>query len=541
MTLNINYFRRAAREIAKHGDNDTLPYDIDTSFVRDCAEELSQIAIDFYNSIANSNKRAIEKIKSLELFSEKLITPAGSNGFRITTKIHCFWNLYLNGLALYVAENLEPRRLDNAHSYRFLNEGDEFFDREKSWRSYREATILDQSLTDESIVVQTDISNFYEHIYHHPLDVAIGELVPSGNSLPKQIIELLSKMSSGRSFGLPVGGQASRIFAELMMSQIDYLLDTEGYAWHRYVDDFTLICANEKHAYEALSRLSSFLAAFGLSLNKTKTVFLNAKHYRNFVTSQLSPGDGTASKLREIDLYFDPYTDNPGKNYEELKNKVDEIDIMEALSGEREKSQPDKFVIAQISRSLNFLGENTALELALSLLSEENLNAFRGSISTIFRSINRILNTDVKPDVKEQINRALDQVITHSPFLLVPDTNKLFFLRAIRNGNSPSRVKFVQEVYRQSESLTVKRACLDCLREWKNQADFNVLKTKWHTIREPESRMFWLFTFSYPSSGSHFRMSESGTLENKWRLGIEDSSEIKFFEVYKSWVSSQHG
>jgi len=541
MSLSIEHFRRAAKEMATHGDNDTLPFDVDTSFVNDKVEELSQIAMDFYRSISNDSSAAIKKIKSLDIFSEKLITPAGSNGFRITTKIHCFWNLYLNGLTLYIAEILEPSRFPNAHSYRYIREGEEFFDKARSWRAYREATINDPALNENAVVVQTDISNFYEHIYHHPLDVAIGALVPSGNSIPKQIIELLSKIASGRSFGLPVGGQAARILAELLMHQVDYLMDREIIACHRYVDDFTLICANEQDAYEALSKLSSFLSSYGLSLNKNKTIILSSNHYKNFIQSQISSDNTTESKLKEIDLYFDPYTDEASEDYEELKQKVEDIDLFEALAGERDKSQPDKFVISQISRTLNFLDEKTALQLSLSLLERDNLNAFRASISTIFRSINRILKSEAGEELKTPINKALDEVITNCRYLLVPDTNKLFFLRAIRNYHSAERARFVSQAYADSTSLTVKRACLECWRSWKQQADFNYLKSHWSTMSEPESRMFWLVSFVFPSSGRHFRQNEAGTLANRWRLGIEDSSMLSFSNIYKDWASNQNG
>ena len=45
------HFSRAAREIGQSGENDTLPYDVDASFIRDKAEELSTICIQLFDSI----------------------------------------------------------------------------------------------------------------------------------------------------------------------------------------------------------------------------------------------------------------------------------------------------------------------------------------------------------------------------------------------------------------------------------------------------------------------------------------------------------
>jgi len=38
------------------------------------------------------------------------VATTGPAGFRITTKIHPFWNLYFNGLRIAIAETFEPKR-----------------------------------------------------------------------------------------------------------------------------------------------------------------------------------------------------------------------------------------------------------------------------------------------------------------------------------------------------------------------------------------------------------------------------------------------
>ena len=191
---------------------------------------------------------------SLEVFSERLLAPAGADGFRITTKIHPFWNVYLNGLAISVAERMKSRRSSRVFSYRLSADTDRIFDPEWSWRKYLESTIDRPNLdSDGTIVVQTDISSFYERIYHHRLENILQEIVGSDCNLPLQFDRFLSRFAAGRSFGLPVGGQFSRILAEAMLLSIDTTLDDENIDWYRYVDDFTLICKSRQSAYRALS------------------------------------------------------------------------------------------------------------------------------------------------------------------------------------------------------------------------------------------------------------------------------------------------
>jgi hypothetical protein len=387
--VDKNHFRRAALEIGQSGDNDTLPYDMDAAFIKEKSEELSDICISLFQDV---ERGAIGKpaafMNGLAIASERLFVPSGSHGFRITTKIHPFWSLYLNGLGLAIAEANEGKRSSRAHSYRLGSEEPDFFDRTKSWRSYKEATLREHILTEaDAVVVQTDIASFYEHIYHHRLENIIRDLAPAGSTIALQIDRILNKLAAGRSFGLPVGGQCARVLAEVMMTPIDRSLSDAGLSWHRYVDDFTLVCPSQQDAYKALSVLSHALADYGLSLNRSKTTFLSAKHYRDFISAQLGEGDNASSALREMDLHFDPYSDNARAEYEKLKLSFEQIDISFLLELEMEKSQPDAFVLAQIGRALKFQEPKVAEQLCVTLLAPKNLDSFRASWSKIMRGV----------------------------------------------------------------------------------------------------------------------------------------------------------
>ncbi len=144
-------------------------------------------------------------------------------------------------------------RSDRVHSYRFTAQGDGLFDRAASWRAFREATIAEcDTHADGAVIVQTDISSFYEHVSHHRLENCIADLFHGESNVATQVDRFLNRMASGRSFGLPVGGQASRILAELLLSAIDRRLADARLIWRRYVDDFVLVTANQAEAYRSL-------------------------------------------------------------------------------------------------------------------------------------------------------------------------------------------------------------------------------------------------------------------------------------------------
>jgi len=540
MQINIGHFSRAALEIGQSGDNDTLPYDIDAAFVRDKADELAQICYSLFQFIdAKPIKDAADFVNQLTIGAERLLVPSGSHGFRITTKVHPFWNLYLNGLGLALAEANEPRRNARAHSYRMGGAAPSFFDAAKSWRSYKEATLQDPALQKEGcVVVQTDISSFYEHIYHHRLENTVKEVSGANSTIAVQIDRILSKLASGRSFGLPVGGQCARILAEVMMTPIDLSLSDAGISWHRYVDDFTLICASQQDAYKALSTLSHTLADYGLSLNRSKTTFLSAKHYVDFIAAQLGEGEDASIALRELDLHFDPYSDTARTEYELLKKSFENIDIQFLLELEKEKSQPDSFVLAQIGRALKFQEPEVAAQLCATLLDPKNLDSFRASWSKIMRGIYSVRSNDEFAAVYGQIDELLDRVPSAASHLLMPEANQLHFLRAIRFIRTDVRGIFVRNTYDQTRSQAVKRACIDCWKHWKDHASFTRLRNDWQNLGQDQQRMLWLAAGNFGDDGQYARGQLRGTLSQVWRLGFEQPDELTFSDCYRDWVKN---
>lgn len=541
MAVRLEHFQRAAADIGAHGDNDTLPFDIDNKFTNERTHELAAIAHRFFDelyrdSVANNAK----KVAELQVFSERLLVPAGPTGFRTTTKIQPFWNIYFNGLGISIAETLEPQRLDRACSYRFLNNGEhQLFDRNSSWRAFREQSAAEAiDAPDGSIVVQSDISSFYEHVSHHHIQNFIDDLFDGDQRVGNQINALLSKFSAGRSFGLPVGGQCSRILAELFLNQIDHQLSNANLNWRRYVDDYVLISSSNSDAYRSLSILSHTLADYGIALNKNKTVFLTAKHYADYVTTQLGGDDDEAGKLREIDLQFDPYSDTAADDYESLRETVESLQVQKLLNRELEKALPDTFLVTQIGRTLRLHEPNEALGLAATLLRPGNLHAFRASWSTIMRGVATLRAADDYQEISPTLDRLLDSIPDHSVHLLQAEGSILHYLRTLRFSRTEQRARFVQHTYRNSDSETVRRACIDCWRHWGDRAEFTYLRNRWDQLSSECQRMLWLAATSFGDQGLGFKRHVGATLPNYWRLGIERQNAPSYLITYKDWCDA---
>ncbi|WP_421760659.1 RNA-directed DNA polymerase [Devosia sp.] len=531
------HFLRAAIEIGHSGDNDTLPYDLEAAFIKDKAADLAALCMHLFQSVdSGAFGKPASFMNGLAIAAERLLVPSGPHGFRFTTKIHSFWNLYLNGLGLAIAEANEGQRSPRAHSYRLAEQGPGFFDRTKSWRAYKLSTLGEPDLDDDhAVVIQTDVASFYEHIYHHRLENAVKDLAP-GSTLALQIDRILSKLAAGRSFGLPVGGQCARILAEVMMTPIDRSLSDAGLVWHRYVDDYTLICRSQQDAYKALSALSHTLADYGLSLNRSKTTILSAKHYKDFISAQLGEGESSSLALRELDLHFDPYSDTASTEYEKLKQSFEKIDVAFLLDLEREKSQPDAFVLAQIGRALKFQEPAIAAQLCDTLLDPKNLDAFRASWSKIMRGVYAVRSNDQFKSIFSTIDGLLDRIPAAGGHLLVPEANMLHFLRALRFVRTDLRGSFVRQTYDSTSSASVRRACIDCWRHWLDRTNFTRLRNQWQNLGAGEQRMLWLAAGAFGDEGLKTRDQLRGSLAQVWQLGIEAGAPGSFAACYEDWV-----
>lgn len=537
--VTLQHFARAAADIGAHGDNDTLPFDLDTRLVQQRQAEFANVAFSLFDELQrDSSINSKRKIDSLSIFNERLLTPTGSAGFRVTTKIHPFWSVYFNGLGVAIADALEDQRDPHARSYRFRRDGtEELFDRSFSWRSFRETTLAEaRRMPDDAIVVQTDVSSFYEHVSHHYVQNAINDLFPDGR-VGNQITALLGKFSAGRSFGLPVGGQASRALAELFLNPIDQRMTVSEIRWFRYVDDYVLIAPSNADAYRALSVLSYALADYGLTLNRGKTVMLTAKHYVDYVTAQLGSDEDGASRLRAVDLYFDPYSDTAIDDYESLKETVATLEVQSILAQELEKALPDNFLVTQISRTLKLQQPAIALQLVATLLAPENLHAFRGSWSTIMRGITGLRADPTFDGVALEIDSMLDAIADHSSHLLQAEASVLHYLRTLQARRTTERATFVQRTYEHARSETVKRACIDCWRRWKDRAAFTALRGSWSSMSPECQRLVWLAADSFGDQGDGFRRQVELNFKHALKLGIERQDKATFASVYEGWCS----
>lgn len=200
--------------------------------------------------------------------------------FRSGAQLDPFDSLVFAAIIKNCSKQIESHRGDKARqrifSYRLKATRDgRLFDQDQYknfWRTSRK-----YAETSPWVLV-TDISDFYNQIYHHTIE---QEFDSAGiqTEAKKAVVNLLKVCSVTTSRGVPVGPHASHLLAELSLRQIDEMLVQSGVSYIRFVDDFHIFCNDRNDAYRVLHRIAQTLDLVKLTLNKSKTRLLNGSSW----------------------------------------------------------------------------------------------------------------------------------------------------------------------------------------------------------------------------------------------------------------------
>tara|TARA_R100000687_G_C6446899_1_gene163279 strand:- start:436 stop:2061 length:1626 start_codon:yes stop_codon:yes gene_type:complete len=205
-------------------------------------------------------------------------------------------------VSLLLFPEIEAARADKGlgiiHSHRRSDGAGTVFDSEFGYNSFRAASSqLSQQRMGQWKVI-TDISNFFDRIGNHPLE---NHLIECGcdEGMITLVKEILFQWSGDRrSFGVPVGSDASRIISEAALLAVDRQLQEENISYVRYVDDFRFFAATRAEAYDIVRLLSELLAEEGLTLNNRKT---NIFQIQNFEEEQDATEHAIVATHSQID------------------------------------------------------------------------------------------------------------------------------------------------------------------------------------------------------------------------------------------------
>lgn len=334
-----------------HGDADFLLGDLERAVRR-----VTAIHQDFEHYSAHSPPNVI-----------RCLVPAGYLGQRLASQICPLWNAYYLALVIACGPAIERARSasNQVFSYRFMapeEVGEKIFDGTIGWAGFLDATR--QSAANYPHCVVTDISDFYHRIRILTVSKALQQAGVE-NSLRERLVEVLQLLEVDR-FGLPVGGPASRLLAELALVRTDRQLQGFDIPFTRFVDDIRLFAASEFDAHRQLVTLAGILSEDGFFLQKAKTRVYRSRDLIEEMDmariSAFATADGSLPPANAASLIpHDPYSELRAQMDSHLVHFASRRDAASTIIFEFSKSR------LHLSLAKNLLG-------ALYHLPKEQLN-----------------------------------------------------------------------------------------------------------------------------------------------------------------------
>lgn len=197
--------------------------------------------------------------------------------FRRCALINPLDNIKYLSLILTIADEIEKKRINKRRnkvfSYRFNPNDGNLFDKNYNYTTFKKYVNKKAESDRVKVLVECDISNFYDRLNLHRLECVLRSIDGIEDSVVNLINQLLLFWANRDSYGLPVGGNASRILAEASLIEVDNFLISKNVEFTRYVDDYRLFAPNARIANQWLSLLVDKLSQEGLFINTKKTIF----------------------------------------------------------------------------------------------------------------------------------------------------------------------------------------------------------------------------------------------------------------------------
>lgn len=499
---------RAIENISKFGDTDIFPLEFERHIFSDRPGEV--IAL-----LEDRDKNFDDVISATPPIFERTLVPVGYTGFRWATYIEPFWNAYYLSLVLEMADGIESQRIPVADqkvfSYRYDYDS-------KTAKLFADVTWLDyrrrakQIAQNHDFVAITDIADFYPRIYHHRIDNALRR-IPGIENTRKKIMKLLAAFSTRDSYGLPVGGPASRILAELALNDVDRQLETRRIDFCRYADDYTIGASSKDDAYRALVILAAKLSHEGLTLQKHKTRVLTKEEYLETLalTDPAEEPDTARSpedRLLSISVRFDPYSPNAAEEYENLKAALQKIDIVGILGREVAKAAIDQTVARQAISAVAVLDPQQKDGAVRTLLDPENILVLAPVFISVMRLVREVYD-DLPDNSQAYVDNFMERLYDGSSYLLSVDVNVAYYVRAMAKRFTLRKQQILIDVFEKSRSQLVRRQVFLCMLAYGALFWLREQKSEFNKLGELERRAFILGSYLLHDEGRHWRDSAS--------------------------------
>jgi hypothetical protein len=512
----------AIQNIAAFGDTDIFPFPFENHLFNDRPE------------LVQASLEALHRDFDAELATHppdniNTLSPIGYTGFRWATQIDPIWNAYYLALVIELGPAIERERIptleQSVFSYRFVPPcaDGSIFDSEVNWHSFMKTCL--KVAEDFPHVIVCDVADFYYRVYHHRIENALKWLRTPGDEV-KRIMDMLGVFSGTVSYGLPVGGPASRLLAELALNGVDKQLRSGKARFCRYVDDYRIFCASKEEAYQRLIFLSEKLANEGLSLQRSKTRILTADEFRREANLLLKAEQVEEEKLTEeekllrLTIRFDPYSETRVDDYRQLKEEISKVDVAAILARELEKTRIDSVVTKQAISALRVVDPEPRRRILGSLLQQHNLSTLAPVFPRLM-TVLRGLYSELDEKTQDLVDEALIALVDEGSHLIKLDLNLAYLVQVLRRRSTQRKEELFVKLFGQNTSPLVRREIILAMTEWGHNYWLTDLRKRFNGLSRWERRCFIVASYYLTDEGKHWRDHTKSSFERS-EIAVRD-------------------
>ena len=302
-----------------------------------------------------------------------LVPKKSLSDFRKCAWIDIYDEIIYLTIVLAMAPHIEKARIpkteNRVFSYRYISDENTLFDKNYNYTKFRETVELKSNCAKNNVLVECDISNYYDRINLHRIESILRSIPRVEEDLIRLLNDILLFWSDRDSYGIPVGSNASRILAEAALIEVDNYLISKNIDFCRYVDDYRIFAKDAFEAHSNLAILNHRLSKEGLFLNTQKTNIkdISLKKKRVTVTNSGQSNNKESGPQKEV-------------NTEEKEEQLNKPKIIRGYSG----LIPTKF------RQLSAMETAKLEKIDLDLIIEESKETILiepKEVTTIVRAI----------------------------------------------------------------------------------------------------------------------------------------------------------
>lgn len=484
----------ALANISNFGDTDIFPFTLERHVFKDNEDKIVALIKEIDNNFWN-------RINDDDPSNINTCSPIGYTGFRWATQVDPIWNAYYLSLVISLAEDAENHRipvdLNQVFSYRFNPDtsSGSLFDLDINWRTFQEVSLETVENNDYKYIVTCDIADFYTRIYHHRLENELLSLPNIGNKA-KKINTLLQKISNGTSYGLPIGGPASRILAELALNRTDKSLQIQGIHFTRFVDDYFLYAESLEKAHSILNFIANtLLKNEGLALQKYKTLILTKSEFSKLVKLKIraetdDKNEEIRSKFMSLPIRYDPYSPTAKEDYKRLQKELNQFDIIALLNQEIRKSKIHQQFSKRLLKAFKYITNDKAVSNAFIAICN-NLDIFYPIFNQII--ISALDNIDrLTIESRNVIKETLYRLIEKDSYIIQVELNASYLVRLLSQFEGLKSQQLLNKLYENKfpNSPLIRSLVMQSMIKWNATFWLSDKKSNFSTMNKWERRVF---------------------------------------------------